>query len=137
MERPELPYTLLPHTGDLAMRVRGRDLPDLFVNAARAVFDVMTKPPAELSVERKMVVDAGDTEALLVDWLNELLYWHEAEDETYTRFVMEEFTPTHLAAQVSGGPTVEKTLVVKAATFHELHITPTEGGVEASIVLDI
>jgi len=136
-ERRENPYELLSHTADLAMRVYGRDLPELFVNAARAMFDVMTVSPEKGTVERHLLLDAGDTEALLVDWLNELNFLHETEEETYTQFVLDEFTPTHLSARVSGGPTVEKTLVIKAATYHELRIVPTDAGVEATIVFDI
>jgi len=132
-----VPYTLLPHTGDLAVWVRGRDLPELFVNAALALFDIMTTPPVEATRERQVTLDAVDTEALLVDWLNALLLLHESEGETYTRFVLDAFTPTHLSARVCGGPTAEKTLVVKAATYHELHITPVDGGVEVTVVFDI
>lgn len=132
-----VPYELMPHTGDLAMRVSGSDLPTLFLNAARALFDVMTVPPHEVTVERSITLDAGDPESLLVDWLNELICLHETEGETYTRFVLEEFSPTHLSARVSGGLTVEKALVVKAATYHDLQIISSADGVEATIVFDI
>jgi SHS2 domain-containing protein len=50
---------------------------------------------------------------------------------------MEAFTPLHLTACVSGGPTVEKTIVVKAATYHNLSITRSDAGLEATIVYDI
>ena len=136
-EQHKIPYELLAHTADLAMRVNGRNPPDLFVNAARAMFDVMTVPPEKITVERQIVLAAADSEALLVDWLNELNFLHETEGETYTRFVLDEFTSTHLSAQISGGPTVEKTLVIKAATYHELWIIPVDDGVEATIVFDI
>ena len=35
----------MPHTADLAARIYGKDLPDLFANAAFAMFDMM-KPSA-------------------------------------------------------------------------------------------
>lgn len=133
----KIPYETIAHTADLALRVRGGDLCDLFVNAARALFAVMTEPLEESTTERMVDVDAVDTEALLVDWLNELICLHETEGETYTRFVLEDFSPTHLTARVFGGPTREKTLVVKAATFHDLAIVPQDGGVTATIVFDI
>lgn len=132
-----IPYAAVPHTGDLALRVRGRDLRELFINAARALFDVMSLPPHDTAMMRQLALDAVDTEALLVDWLNELIYLHEAEGETYTEFILDEFSPTHLAARVFGGPTVEQILVVKAATFHNLQIRATADGVEATIVFDI
>ncbi len=69
--RPDIPYEMLAHTGDLALRVHGKNLPELFVNAARALFDVMGVPPTDRSLLRRFRLDAVDTEALLVDWLNE------------------------------------------------------------------
>ncbi len=46
-------------------------------------------------------------------------------------------SPPRMSARIAGGATVEKTLVVKAATYHELHITTGEYGVVATIVFDI
>lgn len=132
-----IPYAAVPHTGDLALRVRGRDLRELFINAARALFDVMSVPPRDMATTRRLELDALDAEALLVDWLNELIYLHEAEGETYTGFMLDACSPTHLAARICGGPTVETTLVVKAATFHNLQIRATADGAEATIVFDI
>lgn len=133
----ELPYEAVPHTGDLAIRVHGRDLPELFINAALGLFASMAEPPEALNTERYIDVTAKDPEALLVNWLNELIFLHETEGECYGRFVIREFSPVHLIANALGGPTVMKTLVVKAATFHELRILYTESGVEATIVFDI
>ncbi len=136
-QQPRIPFQRVAHTGDLALLVHGRDLPELFVNAARALFAVMCGEAQDNTIERRLALDAGDTEALLVDWLNQLILLHEVEWETYTRFELEEFTPTHLQARIYGGPTGEKLLVVKAATFHELRIIRTDEGVEATIVFDI
>lgn len=130
-------YESVAHTADLALHVWGKDLVELFANAARGIFAAMTETPTTDGVERRVELDAVDAEALLVDWLNELIYLHETEGETYTDFVMEHVSPTHLLATIHGGPTSEKTLVVKAATYHNLNITETPEGVEATVVFDI
>ncbi len=130
-------YERVEHTADLAIRVWGKDLPALFVHAAGALFAMMAEPPADASIARSIVVESLDLEALLVDWLNELIYQHEVEGETYADFRIDAFAPTRIAATALGGPTVRKLKTIKAATFHDLAITETGQGVEAHLVFDV
>jgi len=111
----DAPYEMVEHTADVAIRVHGRDLSELFITAARALFALMTAHADNTDTERTITLEAIDAEALLVDWLNALLWLQETDCLTFTRF----------------------SLVVKAATFHNLHIERTERGVEALIVFDI
>jgi len=136
-EATRLPYEQVEHTADLAIRVRGADLPDLFINAAHALFELMTEPPSTGDRERSLCIESLDTEALLVDWLNELIFLHETEGETYMDFVIDELSSESLKARVYGGPTVRKTKAVKAATFHDLSLHNTPEGFEAHIVFDV
>jgi SHS2 domain-containing protein len=67
-------FELFETTADVGVRGYGSTLEEAFVNAAKAMFSVMTdllkvKPAEEVAVE----VEAEDLEALLVAWLNELL----------------------------------------------------------------
>ena len=66
-------FERIEHTADLAIRVWGDDLPGMFVNAARALFALMSEAPPTVLHERRVVVESVDTQALLVDWLNELI----------------------------------------------------------------
>ena len=128
----------IEHTADLAIRAYGRDMRELFANAAYGMFAQM----AELSLEgptceREVSLEAMDSESLLVDWLNELIYLHEVENETYSQFSIETLSPTKLKAHVIGGPTRIKTKAIKAATFHDLAIKETANGLVVTIVFDV
>ena len=127
----------IEHTADLALRFYGRDVKELFVNAAYGMFALMAEPSKETTCEREVSLEATDYEGLLVDWLNELIYLHEVEGETYYQFAIETLSPTKLEAHVSGGPTKRKTKAIKAATFHELAIEETANGLVATIVFDV
>ena len=129
----------IEHTADLALRVYGRDVKELFANAAHGMFALMVEPSLleEPTREREVSLERMDYESLLVDWLNELIYLHEVEEETYSQFAIETISPTELKAQVSGGPTKSKTKAIKAATFHELAIKETTNGLVATIVFDV
>ena len=128
----------IEHTADLAIRAYGRDLRELFANAAHGMFALMAEPSLEEPArEQEVSLEATDYEGLLVDWLNELIYLHEVEGETYSQFAIKTLSPTELKAQVTGGPTKIKTRAIKAATFHELEVVKTDKGYEATIVFDV
>ena len=125
------PYQMLEHTADVAVRVWGPDLPALFAHAAMALFDLMAEPPMEDTVSREVSVSSYDREELLINWLNELIFMHEVDGETYDHFVIQSISPTELQATALGGKTKRKLKTVKAATFHDLSIQETAEGLEA------
>jgi SHS2 domain-containing protein len=127
----------IEHTADLAIRAYGGDMRKLFANAAYGMFALMAEPSEEPAREREVSLEAMDYESLLVDWLNELIYLHEVERETYSQFNIETLLPTKLEAHVTGGPTRIKTKAIKAATFHDLAIEETPNGLVATIVFDV
>jgi len=127
----------IEHTADLAIRAYGQDMRELFTNAACGMFALMAEPSEEPAREREVSLEAMDYEGLLVDWLNELIYLHEVEGETYYQFAIETLSPTRLEAHVTGGPTKSKTKAIKAATFHDLKIEETANGSVVTIVFDV
>ena len=128
----------IEHTADLAIRAYGWDMKELFANAAHGMFALMAEPSLEEPARKREVsLEAMDYEGLLVDWLNELIYLHEVENETYSQFTIETLSSTELKARVTGGPTKCKTKAIKAATFHELAIEETANGLVATIVFDV
>jgi SHS2 domain-containing protein len=128
----------IEHTADLAIRAYGRDMRELFANAAQGMFALMAEPSVEApACNREVSLEASDYEGLLVDWLNELIYLHEVENETYSQFNIETLSPEQLKARVTGGPTKIRTKAIKAATFHDLAIKETANGFVATIVFDV
>ena len=132
----------IEHTADLAIRAYGQDMRELFANAAHGMFALMSEHSVEEPIcEREVSLEATPTkwdyEGLLVDWLNELIYLHEVEGETYSQFAIETLSPTGLRAYVTGRPTRSKTKAIKAATFHNLKIEETANGFVATIVFDV
>ena len=128
----------IEHTADWAFRVRGRDLAQLFANAARGVFELQEGTGKdETGTAREVAVSGKDRETLLVNWLNELLYLQETQQEIYGQFEILEISDTHLRARVHGRPHRPEGKVIKAVTFHGLEIKQNEEGLEATIVADV
>ena len=126
------------HTADIAIRVWGRDLAELFVNAAYGMAcQLDSTDPRDQNIEQLVKLQAYDAETLLVSWLGELLYLSEREQSIFADFEMLEITPTRLRAIVRGGPIGEHRRHIKAVTFSDLEIVRTEAGYETTIVFDV
>ncbi len=128
----------IPHTADWSFRAFGKDLRELFANAAFAIF-AMEGATSDRASEtaRTVEVDGVDHVALLVNWLTELLWLQESQREMYQRFLIETLSPTHLRAQVIGTPLSKLDKVIKAVTYHNLKIEQTPNGWEAVVVVDV
>jgi SHS2 domain-containing protein len=140
--RRRRPYRQLSHTGDLAWRLWGRDLPELFENAGGALSATLTdRRYLRRGVTREVRLEAFDRESLLVDWLNHLLYLFDIDGFLGRNFQVESLTPEGLKARVTGeifDPAHHPSRTgVKAATFHQLSIAPAGDGWQATVVLDL
>jgi SHS2 domain-containing protein len=133
-------YREIEHTADLALRVWGQELPDLFVGAARGMYSLMGVRDNEglvPAVWHEIWLEALDREGLLVDWLNELLFLAEAEGQRFVKFQIRELTDTALEARIGGVPAEEPKADVKAATFHNLEIVRDKEGWSTAITFDV
>lgn len=132
-------YEEVEHTADWALRVRGAGLAELLVNAARGLASLIAAEPdrVPLDEERRLELAAYDAESLLVAWLGELAYWAEAESLVFTRFHLEQVSPTALTAVVRGGRVSPLQKHIKAVTYHNLEIIDTGAGLEATVVFDV
>ena len=131
-------YESLAHTADIALRAYGKDMQELFGNAAFAMFSQMADlekvPP---TVRRPVEVRGYDYASLLVNWLNELLFLHETQGEVYSEVDIEALQPKQLSATVAGDHVEQVLTLIKAATFHGLEIEPDNDGYAATVVFDV
>jgi riboflavin kinase / FMN adenylyltransferase len=132
-------YREVEHTADRALSVWGRELADLFVGAARGMFQLMDleaggQPATEW---HEIALEAADAEILLVDWLNELLYVGEVEGLLPVDFQIQSLTETALVARVGCIPVQDPSWEVKAATFHNLELVREADGWSTLLVFDV
>ena len=135
-------YQLVEHTADVAIRVRGRDLGELYANFAYAVCDLLGKADAVAPHDAiALHLEAPDREAMLVVLGNELIYRRDAEDVLLPVLEVERAGDTELVAVARGERADparhELRAGLKATTWHELAVTATEDGLEAFVVFDV
>lgn len=138
-------FTFVDHTADVAARLRGATLDDLFAAAAGALTAAMTVPEA-IEPRRLLTLglEAADVELLLVDWVGELLYQFETEGFLVAAArprVAEQNGRWRVHAEIAGetrDPARHPMKVlVKAVTFHGLRIERGADGYETLLILDI
>jgi SHS2 domain-containing protein len=135
----EFDFEEIEHTADWALRIRGRDLRELLINAARGMSSLLVSDPAIIpsEVEERFDIEAYDAESLLVNWLSELAYWTEIEGIVFREFELHHVTPMHLQAIVRGGHVSNLEKHIKAVTYHNLEIVETDVGLETTVVFDV
>lgn len=127
------------HTGELQIRVEAPTLVGLFIEAGRALMEQMGggTPAAATGEPETITLHARDREALLVDWLNELIFRVETGRRLYGDLRVDLLTDEELVATVRGAPANLARTLVKAASFHGLSIESDARGHTATVVLDI
>ena len=133
-------YEEKQHTADLAATIYGKDLPELFENAAFAMFDMMSDLDGVLPVETVRVdIEEPDTESLLIAWLNEILYAGYIKRLIFSEFRVVSLEGNRLSAEAKGTRLDPKRIKneIKAATYHDIEIEKKDGDYEVTIVFDV
>ena len=125
-------FEILDHTADVGIIAYGTDLKQAFANAAKGLFSLITGlGDVDEALHRDIELTAADEESLLVDWLNELVYYFDAEGILFKRFDITELNNRHLKARGYGekadSAKHELKMGVKAATYHMLKIEKNNG----------
>ena len=135
-------YETFDHTADVGLAVRGTDLPDLFVQAviglAATMFGAASVAPRQA---RPVRVEGEGDEALLVAWLEEVLFAFEVDG-----FLTAAVRLDALADGAATGALLgelydpdrhELGAHVKAVTWHDLAIRRLANHYEVRVVFDV
>lgn len=135
-------YEQVEHTSDICIHAFGKDVNEIFANAAYALFDLQYKMRAiQTYVAVPIDVTAPEPEIALVRLLSELLYWSEKEEMVFKEFEVrcEESEGEITVSCIARGEPLDasrhgKGVLVKAISYHMLEIDREKG--MATIVFD-
>lgn len=145
-------FEILSHTADVGFRVRAASVSDLFETAAQAMFSVeYDTSTVGFEAEVAAEAEADDLEGLLVAWLSELLWIHDARDFVVGDVLVVEIG--EFPMRRTGAPKLkvrgaargrwmsewfEQTgPQVKAVTFHGIEVKQKRSKWEAVVYLDV
>jgi len=120
-------FELIEHTADIGLVAYGHDLAEAFANAAYGMFSIMADLGRVQEKEsRRVELKEEDTEMLLFEWLNYLLYVFDVEMLLLKRFDIERFDGSGLKATCHGekcDPSRHRMKTgVKSATYHMMKV---------------
>jgi SHS2 domain-containing protein len=157
---------ILDISGDIGIRVFGRNLQEIFVNSAIGMYGLITELSCiEEAKKIEVSAESSSIEGLFVSWLNELIFHFDTYGFIGKHVIITETTPSFILPLQSGLPEGseadknsdlptcrlkavlsgeefdperhESKLLVKAATYHKLRIEKTDDRWEADVIFDI
>ena len=135
-------YEIVDHTADIGIKAYGKDLKELFCNAAYGMFDIIAdlegmKPTTSVHIATK----ADNEEELLVNWLDDLIYNFYTKGIIFSEFDIKYIDSKHVEAEAKGKHVGENRsrlkAEIKAATYHDLKIEEASSGYEVQIIFDV
>jgi SHS2 domain-containing protein len=140
--RQSRPYEVFEHTADIGLNIYGATLADLFIHAAQGMESLMV-PLEQVRVVtgREIAVTGRDTLALLIEWLNELIFLFDTAHLLLRDFEIDAITETRVTGRAFGeaydAQLHELSSAIKAVTWHEAAINRIPGGYQARIIFDL
>ncbi|WP_456481886.1 archease [Methanopyrus sp.] len=141
-----MPWEEIEHTADAAFRVWADTPEDLLVEAAKALFDLITdldavEPREEVEIE----AEGEDLVELLHDWLEEIHFRHEVDGMLFSDFEVRELKEDEDGWKVRGVARGEPYdpdrhpfhTEVKAVTYHNMRVERENGRWVAEYVVDL
>jgi SHS2 domain-containing protein len=138
----QIRYRLLDHVADLGVEIWAPTLEDLFVEGARALFDLIgTLDATRGRIAETIVIKGEDIEDLLRAWLSEILFRCVAQGKVFCDFQVLSLDSQRVKARARGEPfdparhSFERE--IKAVTYHGLEVRQGPEGWRAAVILDV
>jgi SHS2 domain-containing protein len=124
------------HTAEIELAVDADSPEQVFAEAAEALAELISLGREGERQRHLVAIDAADLGALLVEWLEELIFLADTDGFVPERVDDLDLRETSLTATFVGrrGP-IEP--LVKAATYHGLRFALDDGVWQARVVLDV
>lgn len=126
-------------SSELKIELGGGSLDALLAEAGRTLGAILLgdEQPTPEESWRLFEVRSRDRQALLVDWLNELLFVAETELWVPVEIEVLEVSDGHLRARARGTAVAQAPARIKAATLHGLELEESSDGIRGEVILDL
>lgn len=134
------PFEILPHTADVRLKIYGASQEEVFKNALKGMAEILKPQIFDPASEnwREIKIQSVDLAALLVDFLNEVLYLSGVNKEIYEEIDILSLTETEFKGKIKGRKIISFGEDIKAATYHENYFKQNPDSTwEALIIFDI
>jgi SHS2 domain-containing protein len=136
-------YALRDHTADVAVEATGESLDEVFAAVADGMTAAMCEDVPDGGEEYSISLTAESLEALLFDYLDELIYERDVRsvlpvDNAATVARADGGDDWHVSARFRGVPLSDVVARdLKAVTYSEMDLSRTDDGWHAYVVFDV
>ncbi|MBV9306772.1 MAG: archease [Acidobacteriaceae bacterium] len=135
-------FEILEHPADIGFRAYGQSLEELFANCAHALISIIFDP-ADIALKHhwELEAESSDLESLLVNWLNEVLFYVDTRRTAFRSLAVSFPRSLQVSCAACGelrDPVKHPVrLSVKAVTYHQLKISRVQESWYAEVYVDI
>lgn len=139
MSEPDAGYEILEHTADVGVRSWAPTLEEGFRQSTLGLLDIVGVHRPGHGSRVRIAVEGRDLGALLVDWLDEVLYLQDTRDVVVTAVGVEKVTEDSASGwvELAERPLEIEGTAVKAITYHQLDVSRAGDGWQTTVFLDI
>lgn len=133
-------YEYIEHTADIQFQAFGQSLEEVFENSALAMVNATSEDKVKSIAEKNIAVEGKDNEALLYNFLEELLFLFDSEHFILSKVESLKIDEGKLTAEVSGDEVKKYDIKidVKAITYNSMFVKKDKKGLWISqVVLDV
>ena len=127
-------------TSDVMFEAYGKDLKELFTNAALALSSIICNiKKVKPEIKKEIAVKADNVEDLLINWLQAIIALVDTDEVFLSNFKINVLDGNYLEAECSGEEiSLEKGLtIVKAITYYGFKFEKTKKGYKVRVACDI
>ncbi len=127
-------------TSDVMFEAYGKDLKELFENAALALLSVICKIDKVKPKEKEeSQIKGNNAEELMINWLQGIIAIVDTEQKFFSKVEIEKIDESCVRAKLSGEPIKPELgeTVVKAVTYYKYKLEKTGKGYKVTVCLDI
>jgi len=150
-EKNFIKFETMDHLSDVRLRVYGKNIIDLFENAAEGMFSLISDlDNVKKGIKKDIIINImenADSEDFLITWLEKLLYICEVEGLLFSYFKIKDLknsgSQNSISALIKGEKINHKKheifLQIKAPAYHNLHIQQDKktGIYNVEIIFDV
>jgi len=130
-------YKVLSHPADIRLEIIASCKEDLFQGALEGMAYIIQPDVSQKSILKKEQIEihSPDINALLVDFLNEVLAKSDIYNCIFNKVKIKKLTDNSIKGIIEGRSVKEFSKEIKAATYHRLNITQDKKGIWKAIIL--
>ncbi|MCK4805804.1 MAG: archease [Candidatus Pacebacteria bacterium] len=130
-------YKVLPHPADIKLEITASCKEDIFKGALEGMAYIIQPNASRKSVLKKEQIEIHslDINALLVDFLSEVLAKSDIYNCIFDKVKIEKLTDNFIKGRLEGKNVERFSKEIKAVTYHQLNINQDKNGDWKAIIL--